>query len=253
METAAGIIKRKYEHPEVVEKYASHAKDIGLWESEKIIYPRYLKHGSVLDIGCGAGRVTFPLAEMGYSVTGLDHSGAMIDHCRQEAKNRSSNIAFICADAAAMPFEDARFASCIFSYNGLMTVPGRQKRLDILREIYRVLQEDGTFIFTTHLRSSQTESRFTDYWEEEKELWDSGRQDSRLVDFGDVIFPAMNNREVEGFVHIPTVEEVEDDLAATGFEVLFADVREHIAAEAKLTLKVTNECVFWVVSPTADR
>lgn len=34
--------------------------------------------GSVLEIGCGTGRVTIPIADMGYPVTGLDVVPGMI-------------------------------------------------------------------------------------------------------------------------------------------------------------------------------
>lgn len=250
MENADDVIHQKYRHPDVVKKYAGHAKEIGLWESEKALYPRYLGDGRVLDIGCGAGRVTFPLGEMGYDVTGLDSSQPMIDYCREEAAKRGAAIPFFCADAADMPFEDGIFSACIFSYNGLMTIPGRERRRAVLREIRRVMAEDGVFLFATHLRSSETKSAFTDYWEEERLAWERGEQDPRLVDFGDVIFPAMNNREVEGFVHIPTPEEVEEDLELAGLQVIFSQAREQIAEETRLVKKVTNECVFWVARPT---
>jgi SAM-dependent methyltransferase len=38
--------------------------------------------GSVLELGCGTGRIAFPLAEQGLSVTGIDLAPAMLDQAR---------------------------------------------------------------------------------------------------------------------------------------------------------------------------
>jgi SAM-dependent methyltransferase len=41
--------------------------------------------GPVLELGCGTGRVTIPLARAGIPITGLDLTPAMLDHARQKA------------------------------------------------------------------------------------------------------------------------------------------------------------------------
>ncbi|MDX3697746.1 class I SAM-dependent methyltransferase [Streptomyces europaeiscabiei] len=42
--------------------------------------PRIPDGGSVLEVGCGAGRMTRVLAESGYQVTAIDHSADMLAH-----------------------------------------------------------------------------------------------------------------------------------------------------------------------------
>ena len=42
-----------------------------------------IKAKRVLDIGCGVGRVTVPVAKQGAYVVGVDISGAMLDICRK--------------------------------------------------------------------------------------------------------------------------------------------------------------------------
>ena len=41
--------------------------------------------GSVLEIGCGTGRVTIPIAELGFPVTGLDIVPGMIERARRKS------------------------------------------------------------------------------------------------------------------------------------------------------------------------
>lgn len=45
------------------------------------------KNDTVLDIGCGPGRISVPMAQRAKSVTSLDSSPRMLKHCQQNAKD----------------------------------------------------------------------------------------------------------------------------------------------------------------------
>ncbi|MEQ1618500.1 MAG: bifunctional 2-polyprenyl-6-hydroxyphenol methylase/3-demethylubiquinol 3-O-methyltransferase UbiG [Terricaulis sp.] len=57
---------------------------------------------SALDLGCGGGLVSAPLARMGASVTGIDASPEAIGAARAYAEQAALNIAFECATAEAL-------------------------------------------------------------------------------------------------------------------------------------------------------
>jgi SAM-dependent methyltransferase len=44
------------------------------------------KNDTVLDIGCGPGRISVPMAQRAGSVTALDQSGKMLAHCKRNAQ-----------------------------------------------------------------------------------------------------------------------------------------------------------------------
>jgi SAM-dependent methyltransferase len=69
----------------------------------------------VLELGCGTGRVTLPVAEAGVAVVGLDASPAMLDVARGKSVNRE-NPRWIEADMADFHLEE-RF--------GLVVIPAR--------------------------------------------------------------------------------------------------------------------------------
>lgn len=92
----------------------------------------------LIDLGCGTGRFTIPLAEqLGISVIGVDPSQKML---REAARNtRSPHIAYQEGSAESIPSE-ASVAALIFMSNALHHV----KSLDnALREMWRVLQPHG--------------------------------------------------------------------------------------------------------------
>lgn len=74
-------------------------------------------HGdeTVLDVGCGTGRLTEKVAERlprGRAI-GVDRSANMLQTAREHLARRSDRVAFARADAAALPFAEA--ADAIFS------------------------------------------------------------------------------------------------------------------------------------------
>lgn len=57
------------------------------------------KGRAALDMACGTGVVSLLMHELGFSVTGLDWSEAMLERARAKAENRGAAIRFVIADA----------------------------------------------------------------------------------------------------------------------------------------------------------
>ena len=99
--------------PLCVDEYdKGHAQGIGverddaLWREE---FARYLPRppARIADIGCGTGFASLLLAELGYSVTGLDQGENMLATARKKAAARKQAITFVQGNAmdpaAALP------------------------------------------------------------------------------------------------------------------------------------------------------
>ena len=100
----------------------------------------------ILDIGVGGGRTVQPLRAISEDYLGVDNSEPMVSACRQ----RFPNVRFALADARRLvDLPDRSIHLAMFSCNGIGMV-SHEDRLQILREIYRVLEPGGVFLFSTH-------------------------------------------------------------------------------------------------------
>jgi len=235
-------IKTFYRQPKVVEHYASAAINIGLWVAEENIFTRIFRSNeTILELGCGTGRITMGLYELGYNkVLGIDYSREMIMRARQMAKILNYNISFQVGDATQLNFAKNDYDGAIFGFNGLMQIPSRDNRRLALSEIYRVLKSNGFFVFTTHDRELKKGSKF---WKKEKLRWDHGKQKTDLLEYGDRFEMTCLGHS---FIHVPTRLEVIEDLKSTGFNLETDVLRKDIANESDQVRQFSDECRFWV-------
>src|SRR5437763_10479817 len=64
-------------------------------------------HGRVLELGCGTGRVSLPLARAGVPLVGVDRSAAMLEIAKRRAvrgARRARAIQLVRADISQLPF-----------------------------------------------------------------------------------------------------------------------------------------------------
>ena len=108
----------------------------GLPNAEKLL---------AIDLACGPGTYTRPLAARVRNAIGVDLTPAMVEKARAEAAHDGiANIEFVCADIYALPFADgaAGIVSCGYAFHH-MTDPPRA-----LAEMARVLQPGGRLAIT---------------------------------------------------------------------------------------------------------
>ena len=74
--------------------------------------------GPVLELGCGTGRISIPLAEAGHRVTGMDLSGAMLREARRKADERGMAVDWVRGDMRDFDL-GTRFGTIILAANAL--------------------------------------------------------------------------------------------------------------------------------------
>jgi SAM-dependent methyltransferase len=101
---------------------------------------------SMLEVGCGAGRMTASFARRFATVYALDVSDEMQNLAKQHLAS-FSNIHWVLGDGtdlSAIPSESVDF---VFSYLVLQHLPAEDLAMAYVREMLRVLKQGGIFLF----------------------------------------------------------------------------------------------------------
>jgi len=95
--------------------------------------------GRVLELGCGTGRVSGPLAKAGVDLVGIDRSAAMLDRAN------GARYLMVRGDIRSLPFRAHSFALVIAPYGVLQSLTRAGDLRAALASAARVLQRGGTF------------------------------------------------------------------------------------------------------------
>lgn len=238
-------VRKNYNLYKNVKRYGNAIDEVGLWESEKIIFNKYIKlEDRILDIGCGAGRTTINLYKNGYkNIEGLDLSEELIKYANNYCNKFKLDIKFIVGNAMDLQYPDNSFDVVIFSYNGMMCIPGYKNRKKVLEEVYRILKPGGIYIFTAHNRDDS--GKHNKEWEEEKILWGKGLQDPELEIYGDKYPIDITGEKI--FLHFSNIEEMKELVESVDFKIVEYVKSSDIAIEKEKTKEFAGVTVFWVV------
>jgi SAM-dependent methyltransferase len=103
--------------------------------------------GPVLELGCGTGRVTMPLAHEGVHVVGIDRSAEMLLRARRRVRRqrRGQRPDLLRGDIRHLPFADAGFQMVVAPYGILQSLLSERDLKATLAEVGRVVEPDGIF------------------------------------------------------------------------------------------------------------
>jgi ubiquinone/menaquinone biosynthesis C-methylase UbiE len=106
--------------------------------------------GPALELGCGTGRVSLPLARAGVELVGIDRSAPMLERARtrvvRSPRLRLGNSPrFVRGDIRALPFDDDAFRMVLAPYGILQSLIRPRDLIATLASVARVLAPGGTF------------------------------------------------------------------------------------------------------------
>lgn len=120
---------------------------------------RFQKPCSMLELACGSGEITHTLHHLGYQMSALDLSQAMID----KARTKDDEIVYYCQDMKDLSNLGSYEAmACLCdSFNYLLSIEDVKT---FFKEVSSHLKEGGLFFFDTH--SLDRLSEFEQEWNE---------------------------------------------------------------------------------------
>ncbi|MFH8804308.1 class I SAM-dependent methyltransferase [Streptomyces sp. NPDC017936] len=123
------------------EQRYEQAEDL-LDSSPLLSFPRGSR---VLDLCCGPGVFTVPLARLGHDVTGVDLSPAMLERARKKSADADAHVTYVRADAREYEAPGAfDVVLNMFTSFGYFEEPADNAR--VLRTMYTCLAPGGTLV-----------------------------------------------------------------------------------------------------------
>jgi len=96
---------------------------------------------SALDVGCGTGLLTLPLAERAQRTAGLDLSPRMLQRLSGKASRRSLPVELYQGNTLELPFRSETFSVVTTAFMLLYLAP--EEKTQALAEMHRVLEPGG--------------------------------------------------------------------------------------------------------------
>ena len=125
-------------------------KDRAAYETMYALIRPVVKAKTVLELATGTGLIAKHIVNAAAHIEATDASAEMITEAKRD--NRSAKLHFSVQDMFCLPYADGSFDAVIVS-NALHIVPQPEKAL---REIRRVLKDDGVLIAPTFTHSENS-------------------------------------------------------------------------------------------------
>ncbi len=99
----------------------------------------------VLELACGTGRITIPIAEKGIEISGLDITEDMLSYAKLKAEAKKVNIEWIEADCRDFNI-DKKFNLILFPFNSIAHIHDLESIEACFSCVKKHLKDNGKFI-----------------------------------------------------------------------------------------------------------
>src|SRR5215469_2012284 len=100
----------------------------------------------VLELACGTGRLTIPIAKSGTEIVGLDLTPSMLAQARTKAEAAGVKIEFVEGDCRSFELE-RKFALIFMAFNSMQHLHDYESLAALFRNVRKHLAEAGRFVF----------------------------------------------------------------------------------------------------------
>ncbi|MEP7705260.1 class I SAM-dependent methyltransferase [Paraglaciecola sp. 25GB23A] len=104
-----------------------------------------IKDAKVLELGCGTGRLTIPLAKNGYNITGVDFTSSMLQKAKAKTTRAGLNIEFIEADMRTLSLSE-KFDLIFIPFNSIHHLYKNEDLFNTFKVVKHHLKDGGLFL-----------------------------------------------------------------------------------------------------------
>lgn len=112
-------------------------------------YERWLpkdKNARILELCCGTGRLTIPIAKEGYDITGVDFTPSMLEEAKEKASGAGLDITFIEADMRTLNLAET-YDLIFIPFNSIHHLYQNEDLFKTLKAVKKHLKPGGLFLF----------------------------------------------------------------------------------------------------------
>lgn len=116
--------------------------------SDLPFYTKWLpkhKEAKILELCCGTGRLTIPIAKEGYAITGVDFTPSMLAQAKAKALEAGLTIPFIEADIRTLDLQE-KFDLIFIPFNSIHHLYQNDDLFQALQCVKSHLKEDGLLL-----------------------------------------------------------------------------------------------------------
>uniref|UniRef100_UPI00404B7207 class I SAM-dependent methyltransferase n=1 Tax=Flavobacterium sp. TaxID=239 RepID=UPI00404B7207 len=103
------------------------------------------ENGKILELCCGTGRLTIPIAQEGYKIAGVDFTKSMLDQAKTKATEADLDIAFIEADIRTLDLPE-KFDLIFIPFNSIHHLYQNDDLFMAFEAVKKHLKKDGLFL-----------------------------------------------------------------------------------------------------------
>lgn len=129
--------------------YDAHIYDgLNTFLSDFQFYKKWLppnKDARILELCCGTGRLTIPIAQEGYDICGVDYTPSMLEQAKRKAIKAGLKIDFIEADIRTLDLQE-KFDLIFIPFNSIHHLYQNEDLFKALECVKNHLREGGLFL-----------------------------------------------------------------------------------------------------------
>ncbi len=204
------IVQKNYEK---IASGFSETREKPLWPELLDLFKEVKDGDSVLDVGCGNGRLVKAFEGKNIEYLGIDPSQGLI----AEAKKKYSNYNFVLGDIINLGKIKEHNFDYVASIAVLHHLPGADLRVDALRQLKNKIKEDGVIILTVWNLWSQKKYRKLILKHFVLKLLKKNK-----MDFGDIVFDWKKDKDKflsKRYYHAFTMDELRSIVKKAGLHI----------------------------------
>ena len=112
-------------------------------------YKRWIpqnKDARILELCCGTGRLTIPIARDGYDISGVDYTSSMLDQAKTKASEAGLEIRFIEADIRTLHLQE-KYDLIFIPFNSIHHLYTNEDLFKVFSVVKTHLKDGGLFLF----------------------------------------------------------------------------------------------------------